>query len=200
MNTKVKICGLKTLEDIRIVNKYDVDYVGFVFAESKRKVSKELARDMKKILKSSIKAVGVFVDTPYKEINQIVKYCGIDIVQMHGSESPEECEKIIVPVWKAVSMKDKDVLKNLHHYKSASGFLLDGVKAGSGKSFNWEWVSEVSKEYFTVLAGGLNEENVEKSIKMVNPHVVDVSSGVEIDGNKSEERIKNFLGKVKEYE
>ncbi|MCY6483207.1 phosphoribosylanthranilate isomerase [Clostridium aestuarii] len=200
MKTKIKICGLKTLEDIRMINKYPIDYVGFVFVESKRKVSKEQVRDMKKILSTKIKAVGVFVNTPYDEINDIVNYCGIDIVQMHGEESSEECEKIIVPVWKAISVQNKKDLIKAQRYKNVKGFLLDGVKAGSGISFEWSLVKEFSKNYFTILAGGLNSENVQQCIEIVNPHMVDVSSGVEKDGQKNEEKIKKFIRKVKKYE
>lgn len=200
MNTKVKICGLKALKDIRIINKYNVDYIGFVFAESSRRVNIESAKKMRQLLKDNVKAVGVFVDTPSYEINDIVSYCKLDIVQMHGVESPEECEKIIVPVWKAISMRDDESLNKVKDYKTVCGFLLDGVKAGSGECFKWKWAEDFSKRYFSILAGGLNEHNVLQAIKLVRPQVVDVSSGVESNGYKDEEKIANFIRKVKENE
>lgn len=200
MNTKIKICGLKSVEDIKIINKYPVNYVGFVFAQSKRRVSKEKVKEMIKILKKNVKSVGVFVDTPYEEINKIVKYCNLDIVQMHGKEKNEECEKIIVPVWKGISIKNEKELNSAKFYKNVQGILLDGAKAGSGTMFNWNLAREFSKEYFTILAGGLNEENVQNAIRITLPNVVDVSSGVEKNGKKNEEKIKKFIRKVKEYE
>lgn len=200
MNIKIKICGLKSLEDIKIINKYSVDYVGFVFAKSTRRVTKEKAKELISILRSDIKTVGVFVDTPYEEIESIVKYCNLDIVQMHGKEKNDECKKISVHVWKGISIKSEENLNFAKIYKDVDGILLDGAKAGTGKMFNWNLARKFSKEYFTILAGGLNYHNVQEAIKITLPNVVDVSSGVEKDGKKNEEKIKKFIRKVKEYE
>lgn len=197
MNTKVKICGIKSLEDISIVNKYDIDYVGFVFAKSKRRVTKELARKMKEKLNPKIKAVGVFVDTSYEEINEIIQYVGLDIVQVHGNETNDLCQKINKPVLKAISIKNKDSLNKISEYKDAYGFVLDGAVAGSGKVFDWSFALDISSKYITFLAGGLNEINVEEAIKKIKPQVVDLSSGVEVNGVKNEEKIKEFIRKVK---
>jgi phosphoribosylanthranilate isomerase len=197
---KIKICGLKTVEQIAMINKYDVDYIGLVFAKSKRQISPDNARKMRAGLRSDIKAVGVFVDTPIEEINKITKYCSLDIVQLHGCESNEECLKSNVPVWKAISVKDKESLEVLKLYKSVEGFVFDSSRGGSGKTFCWDFIKGLSKDYFTVLAGGLNSENVWEGIKEISPHVVDISSGVETSGEKDEIKIKEFIRKVKSYE
>ncbi|HOQ16458.1 MAG TPA: phosphoribosylanthranilate isomerase [Defluviitaleaceae bacterium] len=194
---EIKICGLKSVEQIYMINKYDIDYVGFVFAESKRQVTPELAKEMRSKLRRGIKAVGVFVDTPIEEVNQIAKYCHLDIVQLHGNEKDDECSRSIVPVWKALSVQDKEVLNRLEEYKAIQGFVFDSGKGGSGKTFSWDLIKGISSKYFTILAGGLNSENVVQGIREVNPHIVDVSSGVESKGEKDESKIKAFIKAVK---
>ena len=179
MNTKVKICGLKTLKDIHTVNKYAVDYVGFVFAPSKRQVSMEEVKEMMSALREGIKAVGVFVNAPHEEVNEIMKYCELHIAQLHGTESPEECNRINYPVWKGLSIQSSEDVEKIEDYKNISGILLDGAKAGSGEKFNWDLIEGISK---------------------VHPQVVDVSSGVEVDGKKDEGKIKEFIRRVKGYE
>lgn len=197
MKTKIKICGLKSLRDIEIVNKYPVDYVGFVFAESKRKVSIHEAKAMVEVLRKDIKAVGVFVNTPPEEINKIVDYCKLDIVQLHGNETLEECEKIKASIWKSISVKEKADAAKIELYKNTQGILLDGIKPGSGECFNWDLAKGISDKYFTILAGGLTPENVSNAIQEVKPQVVDVSSGVETDSIKDEEKIREFARRVK---
>lgn len=196
MKTKVKICGLRSLRDIEIVNKYPVDYVGLVFAESKRKVSIHEAKAMIEGLRKDIKAVGVFVNTPPEEINKITDYCKLDIVQLHGNETLKECEKIKAPIWKSVSVKEKADVAKIELYKNTQGILLDGIKPGSGECFNWDIAKGISDKYFTILAGGLTPENVSNAIQQVKPQVVDVSSGVETDSIKDEEKIREFVRKT----
>jgi phosphoribosylanthranilate isomerase len=200
MNTKVKICGLKTLKDIHIVNRFAVDYVGFVFASSKRQVSKQELKEMMGALRGDIRAVGVFVNTPTEEINKIMEYCGLQIAQLHGTESPENCNRINYPVWKGLSIQSSEDVDKIEDYKNISGVLLDGAKAGSGEKFNWDLIEGVSKETFTILAGGLRTENVVEGISKVHPQVVDVSSGVEVNEKKDEEKIREFIREVKGYE
>ncbi|WP_407413065.1 phosphoribosylanthranilate isomerase [Methanobrevibacter sp.] len=193
---KIKICGLKRLEDIEIVNKYKPDYIGFVFADSKRKVSHDLASKMKKNLDSSIKSVGVFVDA---EIEEILKLYGdgiIDIVQLHGNES-EEYIKILkqnsnyqLEIINAIEMSGD---KNLLDYDDslADYLLLDSGK-GSGKTFDWRLIrKDLKKEFF--LAGGLNADNIAEAIMEFDPYAIDLSSGVETDGYKDELKIKEVM-------
>lgn len=200
MRVKVKICGLKSLRDIEIVNKYAVDYVGFVFAKSKRQVSIEKAKVMIRALRKDIQAVGIFVNTPYDDINKIAEYCGLHIAQLHGNETPKECEKVNSPVWKAISIKEKSDLKQITYYENVLGILIDGKIPGSGEAFNWDIADGISKDNFLILAGGLTQWNLKEAIQKVKPNVVDVSSGVESNFKKDEEKIKKFIKEVKGYE
>ena len=196
---KIKICGLKRLEDIEIVNKYKPDYIGFVFADSKRKVSSDLAFKMKKNLVSSIKSVGVFVDEDIDEIIKLYDEGIIDIAQLHGLENEEYIKKLKqksnyrLEIINAIEMSgEKDLLE--YENSLADYLLLDSGK-GSGKTFDWRLIrKDLKKEFF--LAGGLNSENISKAIEEFNPYAVDLSSGVETDGYKDELKIKKVMEEV----
>lgn len=201
---KVKICGLKRLEDINIVNKYPVDYIGFVFAPSKRRVSLEEAIELKAALNPSIRTVGVFVNEEPSVVNEIAAKCSLDIVQLHGDEDDEYIKNIKFPVWKSISVKDSNFYKEMELCTLSSGFVLDtysnDAKGGTGKVFNWDLVKDVSKDKFIILAGGLNSSNVLTAIDKVSPSIIDVSSGVEEQGFKNEFKIQELLRKVKNYD
>jgi phosphoribosylanthranilate isomerase len=193
---KIKICGLKRLEDIEIVNKYKPDYIGFVFADSKRKVTHDLAGKMKKNLDSSIKSVGVFVDEDIGEIIKLYDDGTIDIAQLHGLEDEEYIRRLKqksnyqLEIINAIEMSDE---KDLLEYDNtlADYLLLDSGK-GSGKTFDWRLIrKDLKKEFF--LAGGLNAENIAQAIKEFNPYAVDLSSSVETDGYKDELKIKEVM-------
>ena len=198
---KVKICGLKRLEDINLINKYPVDYIGFVFAPSKRRVSLDEAIELKTALNPSIKTVGVFVNEEPSVVNEIAAKCSLDIVQLHGDEDDEYIKNIKFPVWKSISVKDSNFYKEMELCTLSSGFVLDtysnDAKGGTGKVFNWDLVKDVSKDKFIILAGGLNSSNVLTAIEKVSPSIIDVSSGVEEQGFKNEFKIQEFLRKVK---
>ena len=197
---KIKICGLKRLEDIEIANRYKPDYVGFVFADSPRKVDYELASKMKASLDSSIKAVGVFVDADIEEILKLFDDGIIDIAQLHGVESEEYIEKLKqesenqLEVINAIEMSDDKDLKKYDN--SAADYLLLDSGKGSGKTFDWRLIRhDLKKKFF--LAGGLNEDNIAQAIKEFNPYAVDLSSGVETNGYKDDEKIKRVMEEVK---
>ena len=193
---KIKICGLKRMEDIEIVNKYKPDYIGFVFADSKRKVSYNLARKMKQNLDPSIKSVGVFVDADIDEILNIYNDGIIDFAQLHGRESEDYIKKLRqksnchLKIINSIEMSDKtDLLK--YDNSMADYLLLDSGK-GSGKTFDWQLIrNDLKKEFF--LAGGLNTDNISLAIKDVNPFAVDLSSSLETDGYKDEIKIKKLM-------
>ena len=158
---KIKICGLKRLEDIEIVNKYKPDYIGFVFADSKRKVTSDLASKMKKNLDSSIKSVGVFVDEDIDVIIKLYDEGIIDIAQLHGLENEEYIKKLKqksnykLEIINAIEMSDEKDLKEYDN-SLADYLLLDSGK-GSGKTFDWRLIrKDLKKEFF--LAGGLNSK------------------------------------------
>ena len=193
---KIKICGLKRMEDIEIVNKYKPDYIGFVFADSKRKVSYNLARKMKQNLDPSIKSVGVFVDADIDEILNLYNDGIIDFAQLHGRESEDYIKKLRqksnchLKIINSIEMSDKtDLLK---YYNSMADYLLLDSGKGSGKTFDWQLIrNDLKKEFF--LAGGLNTDNISLAIKDVNPFAVDLSSSLETDGYKDEIKIKKLM-------
>ena len=193
---KVKICGLKRLEDVEMVNRYRPDYVGFVFAESKRKVSHELARELKQNLNSGLTAVGVFVDAPADEILELYRENIIDMAQLHGSESEEYIKNLKektdnrLKIINAIEMSEDTDLSEYDDSKS-DYLLLDSGK-GSGKTFDWKLIrKDLNKEFF--LAGGLNSQNVRSAVDEFNPYAVDLSSGVESNGFKDEDKIKELM-------
>ena len=190
---KIKICGLKRLEDIEIVNKYKPDYIGFVFADSKRKVSHELASDLKKNLNSDIISVGVFVDADSNEIIELFNSGIIDMAQLHGSESEDyirnlkEKTNYKLKIINAIEMSDKKDL--LEYDNSIADYLLLDSGKGSGKTFDWSLIrDDLDKEFF--LAGGIDILNVRQAIDNFNPYAIDLSSSLETDGFKDENKIK----------
>ena len=190
---KIKICGLKRLEDIDIVNKYKPDYVGFVFADSKRKVSHEIASEMKSNLDSDIISVGVFVDADTSEIIELFNSGVIEIAQLHGQESEDYIRNLKestngkLKVINAIEMSDKMDL--LEYDSSIADFLLLDSGKGSGKTFDWDLIrNDLNKEFF--LAGGIDISNVSKAIEEINPYAIDLSSSLETDGFKDENKIK----------
>ena len=193
---KIKICGLKRLEDIEFANRYKPDYVGFVFAESKRKVDHNLAKQMKAKLCEDIQSVGVFVDA---DISEILKLCSdgtIDIAQLHGMENKEYIKTLKEKTdYKLKIIKAIEVSENTdfsEYDDSLADYLLLDSGKGSGKTFDWRLIRKnLKKEFF--LAGGLNSENITQAIGEVRPYAIDLSSGVETDGFKDEYKIKKVM-------
>jgi phosphoribosylanthranilate isomerase len=193
---KIKICGIKRLEDIEIVNRYKPDYIGFVFADSKRKVSHDLAKELRNNLDSDIIPVGVFVDSPQEEILKLFDEEIIEIAQLHGSES----EQFILDLKKKTDGELKIInaiemtqeIDLLEYNDSNSDYLLLDSGKGSGKTFDWSLIrKDIKKEFF--LAGGLNSKNVTQAIDEFNPYAIDLSSSLETDGFKDENKIKEIM-------
>ncbi|URZ03446.1 phosphoribosylanthranilate isomerase [Clostridium felsineum] len=202
---KVKICGIRREKDIEIVNKYQPDYIGFVFARSKRQVDAYIASVLGEKLMPNIKKIGVFVNEDIKRLKEIVLKAKLDIVQLHGDEDSKYIEKLRgINVWKAVNISSKEDRDKLKNYE-VSGFIVDSIdganRGGNGRVFDWkllkEYESNIKKPI--IVAGGLNIDNVNECIKTLNPFCVDVSSGVETDGFKDEEKIKKFILKVRNF-
>ena len=193
---KVKICGIRRMEDIDIVNRYKPDYIGFVFADSKRRVSHDLAYELKLNLDSDIISVGVFVDASLDEILKLFEEGVIEMAQLHGSESEEyiltlkEKTNSELKIIKAIEMsEDVDLLE--YNNSHADYLLLDSGK-GSGKTFDWSLIeSDLNKEFF--LAGGLDISNISDAIKEFDPYAIDLSSSLEVDGFKDESKIKELM-------
>lgn len=227
---KIKICGMRRLEDIEMANKYKPDYIGFVFAQSPRKVSYDQAKELSSLLSEDIVPVGVFVNEHMKLIVDLFKDGIIEIAQLHGDEdekyirdlkdkSIEETGREI-PIINAIEIndnKDIDDIKDVNEHNDANNisfndkleewrdsasdyFILDSGK-GSGKTFDWNLIDKNS-EFFKnsiFLAGGLNSENLALAIDEFNPFAVDLSSSVETDGFKDEDKIKEIIEIVDKY-
>ena len=174
----------------------DIDYIGLIFAPSKRKVDLKKAKSFLKVLDKRIKKVGVFVDEDIKVINEIKSILDLDIIQCHGSEKNKDLKKINGEVWKAISIKDKNSLEKIKKYSFADNILLDNKNPGSGEKFDWDILKESQFKNF-ILAGGLNPKNVKSAIKYINPKIVDVSSGVQRGKFKDKILIKKFIRSVK---
>jgi len=195
---KIKICGLTRPCDIDAVNSAKPDYIGFVFAESRLKLSAFQAEELRKHLSRDIIPVGVFVNEPMDNIISLVQSGIIDIVQLHGDETEQYIEKVKSitnkPVIKAVAVnKTGDVQK--WENSCADYLLFDSKGGGTGRIFDWDLIGETQREYF--LAGGLNAENIDSAIKRTNPFAVDMSSGVETNGFKDEEKIKAIVSRIR---
>lgn len=200
---EVKICGILNEEAALCAVENGADALGFVFAESKREISLEHAFSIiSKVPKEVIK-VGVFVNPSKERLDDVVSKTGIDIVQLHGNETPEFCRTIPYPMIKAFSIESVEDLKNIHEYP-CEYVLLDGPKGkyhgGNGISFDWGVLSGFDfKEKKVILAGGLNSENVTTATLKTKADMVDVSSGVETNGHKDLEKIKTFIIRVKMF-
>lgn len=211
--TKIKICGLRTLADVEIVNRYQPEYAGFVFAKTRRFVTDEQALAMRQMLESRIQTVGVFVDEPMEHIIQLCDTGVINIVQLHGNETEayirELKQKTDRCVIKAVRVQCAAQVTEC--MASEADFMLfdtykEGMPGGTGERFSLELLQEgltklrenncTIKPYF--LAGGLDCENVAQIIRLTDCYAVDVSTGVETDGVKDETKVKRFLECVRE--
>lgn len=202
--TKIKICGLMRMEDIDCVNRWRPEYVGFVFANTRRKVSEGLARQMREALDPDIKAVGVFVNEAAERVAYLANAGIIDLAQLHGEENEAYIEKLRgmagCPIIKAARVRESEDILRAQRL-SCDYLLLDTyVKSqygGTGHDFDLTMVPELAKPFF--LAGGLTAENVREKIRAVQPFAVDISSGVEgEDGQKDQERIRRFIEQVRE--
>jgi len=196
---KVKICGLSRVLDIEAVNRALPDYIGFVFAPSRRRVDVETAAMLKQKLDARIKAVGIFVNEDIDNAAEIYKEEIIDIVQLHGDEDDDYIrhlkEKCGCPVIKAVGVGDA-----LPSLPTGSDYLmfdtLSAQRGGGGTAFDWNILKGYGgSQYF--LAGGISIENVIGAIQLLAPYCVDISSGVETDGAKDAEKIEKFVNTVR---
>lgn len=201
-NIKIKICGLSRKEDIAYVNECIPDYIGFVFAKSKRQVDMKKAAELKQYLHPSILSVGVFVNEPIENVMELCREKIIDVVQLHGDE-PEEYarklqENIDNSIIRAVRVESKKQVEDYNTYP-CHYFLFDsykqGVYGGTGQTFPKELIMGVDKPFF--LAGGISSKNVIEELAGVSPYCVDVSSSVETDGRKDREKIRQFIQMVR---
>ncbi len=201
--TRVKICGIRTLHEAKWVMKAGAWALGEVFAESPRRIEAEKAAKINRQIGNSILKIGVFVDEDLDLVKDIVRSCKLDMVQLHGTESPEYAAEIEVPVIKSFSLKESAVQEEIRKWP-VYACLFDSYSAsargGTGKGFDWRWLDQVkglgSK---IILAGGLNAGNAGTAIRTVHPMALDVSSGLEYpQGGKNPAEIIKFIKSVKE--
>lgn len=208
---KIKICGLTRPEDIQMVNRTEPDYVGFVFAESRRQVSIEQAAVLRAHLRPGICPVGVFVNEEEDQICQIVEHGMIEVVQLHGQETPEQVRRLRqrlnripirfpyrVLIMKAICMEPGHELDRWLD-SEVDFLLLDTGSGGTGTTFDHELIAragQITKPWF--LAGGMNPDNAKDAIERFHPYGIDVSSGVEIDGRKNNRKIESMIRSVRD--
>lgn len=194
---KIKICGLFRFQDILAVNDALPDYAGFVFAESRRKVSHEKASALKSLLDPRIQAVGIFVDADPQEIILLCKEGVIDLIQLHGRENAAYIkalrQAVPHPIIKAVGVENKQQILEAQALP-CDYLLLDSPGGGTGKGFDHSMIPPLEKPFF--LAGGLNAGNLKKAAAC-RPFALDVSSGAETDGLKDPDKIKELVDIVR---
>ena len=191
--TKVKICGLSTKEAVETAVSAGADYIGFVFAPSKRQVTLEQAAELAEIIPTNVKKVGVFVSPSREGLLEAIEKVGLDFVQVHGQVVDKLFENLPCASIQAVQVDGDGHVPN----SQADYLLFDAPVAGSGQTFDWDQLdmTELAQPFF--IAGGLNEDNVARAIQHFTPFAVDVSSGVETDGQKDHEKIRRFIERVK---
>ena len=187
--TKVKICGLSTVEAVETAVLAGADYIGFVFATSKRQVSLEQAQELAKRVTGKTKIVGVFVSPSLEDLELAIGRVPLDIVQIHGTFDEALMPKISVPVIRAIQLSAQEAqVTSLADY-----LLFDAPVAGSGQTFDWDLLKDQKIQQNFFIAGGLTVDNVRQARETIQPYALDVSSGVETDGRKDIEKIKAFI-------
>jgi len=210
--TRIKICGIRDKSHALAAVEAGVDFIGLVFAPSKRQINPVQAHEIANVVKKSsaaTKVVGVFVNAPFFQINEIADFCALDVIQLSGNESWEDCLKIGNPVIKAIRIGRQSPEDICVEVSAASKLLtrrrfitlldseVEGKYGGTGESFNWDLAQKVAKKFPVIIAGGLDPKNVARLIEIVAPWGVDVSSGVETAGVKDITKIKAFVDAVR---
>ena len=187
--TKVKICGLSTPEAVKTAVEAGADYIGFVFAPSKRKVTLEHARQLATGIPEGVQKVGVFVSPQREEVEQACQVVGLDLIQVHGPIDETILQDLPQQTIRAVQVGKDAALPET----GADYLLFDAPVAGSGQTFDWDLLKDqkIRQDFF--IAGGLTVDNVRQARETFQPYALDVSSGVETDGHKDIEKIKAFI-------
>jgi phosphoribosylanthranilate isomerase len=202
--TEIKICGITNREDAHLVAECGADAIGFIFyPRSPRYVAPEVAKKIIEEIPMGITTVGVFVNHEIQEVKKTAKLCDLDLIQLHGNESPEYCCQFPPSlVIKAFAPRTEDDLEKLRGYP-VRAILVDTHDplryGGTGERSDWRLAALVKEQRPLILAGGLSIANIQEAIEFVAPHAVDISSGVEISpGKKDHQKIKAIIGLVRQ--
>lgn len=199
--TKIKLCGLKSFNDIEAANELMPEYIGFVFApKSRRYVSFEKATELKRQLHPNITAVGVFVNEAPETVAKLLNSGVIDAAQLHGKEDEayirrlrSNTDKMIIKAFRIDTESDVTAVQD----STADYVLLDSGSGGTGQRFDWTFILRLKRQFF--LAGGLDTENVRSAVDKLSPYAVDVSSGIETDGIKDRIKMRRFVKAVRDH-
>ena len=201
---KVKICGITEKVDALSAVNLGADALGFIFTPSPRQIPMEKARRIIKTIPPFVKTVGVFVNEEAAAIREHINYCALDLVQLHGDESPEFCRELMPYTIKAFRIKDDSSLPDCANYQARVRALLLDTYAkdkvgGTGKTFDWQLAVKIKETGLPViLSGGLGPSNIEEAIRVVRPYAVDVNSGVEErPGKKSYGLMRQLMDKIR---
>lgn len=195
---KIKICGITNLDDALMAVEAGADALGFVFVQgSSRYILPDQAADIIRRLPPFVQSVGLFVNAELVTVNAYADRCGLDLIQLHGEETPDFCAAVKRRIIKAFRVKESSSLDHIRNYEVA-GYLLDAwspvAHGGTGTTFNWEIAARAVAGHSIILAGGLTPENVAEAVAKVNPYAVDVSSGVEsAPGKKDAGLVSRFI-------
>ncbi len=201
--TRVKICGITTVEDARVACEAGVDAIGLNFyPRSPRALSVQKAVELRASIPSGVQVFGVFVNVEATEVMKIFRDVRLDALQLHGDESPTTVTQLtrLAPVFKALRVGPDFSAATLENYPDVSGFLFDtadalpGQYGGTGRLADWGVAQQAARSHRVILAGGLNAENVAAAILQVRPYGVDVASGVEASpGEKDHAQLREFV-------
>ena len=214
--TRVKICGLMEAEDALVAGRAGADFVGLIFVpDRRRRIDRDRAcrivATVRENLEPTPTIVGLFADQSLEEVDQTVKDCGLDMVQLCGAETVEYCGQLAAPVirvlhvWDSWPLEDAvSILSEGMEALAGGGHLVtldpkaEGTQGGSGGSFDWEIARALARRGFSfLLAGGLTPDNVATAMRTVRPWGVDVSSGVETDGVKDQHKMRVFVAEAR---
>jgi phosphoribosylanthranilate isomerase len=182
---KVKICGITNLEDASNAVELGADALGFIFAPSPRQIAPQKASEIIRAIPPLVKTVGVFVNEAPATIREVMQHCGLDLIQLHGDESPAFCDEFMPYAIKALRIKDESSLQLSQAYHGTiRALLLDtyskDMVGGTGKTFDWDLAVRIKNQGIPIiLSGGLTPSNIAQAINTVRPYAVDVNSGIE---------------------
>jgi len=193
----IKLCGMTRLEDARLAVEGGADAIGFVFAKSPRQMQPEAVANIIRAL-PPVTTVGVFVDQPIAYVRDVREACRLDVVQLHGNETPEYCQKLGGTIIKAFRVRDETVAPRLANYSNVWKFLLDAyvphVPGGSGQRIRGEYLGNLTDFSNIILAGGIHAGNAAEVVQRYHPFGIDVSSGIEDrPGCKNAEKMADLL-------